>query len=498
MVPIGRTVIVAVLEYGELPELLRTASAVREGTGCKIVFFFVKRSYRRLVEDTHAVLADGHRWMDAEGVVHEQPASPVRLGLKAEIASESVQDRKHACPSGLKALVVDFVNFAADLRNFRSRKRALANVLSETKPALVVVGQDAAGSDLSFLIEIAGRKGIPVLLAPFAMFNIFELAEFALARPMHFADFGFLNRLVARLFPRWAMTFRGRRVLRLPGSRALALELSGLAPFRPWIPCASAVSSIACDSERTRGSMIEMGIDQQKISVVGAAVHDRLAMFKLQGRAQLAERFNFDPARPLLVCGWPANIFPWLGTRRIGYPDYPSVARSWAKALAEARDRFRCEVLISVHPKTLDVELAEPLARGLRTVRGDSDELIAHCDLFTTLNGSSITAWAIACGRPVLLFDCFETGYPEFEGAPGCIMVQTESQFLDGLMELAGDAEMRRRLAEKQVNIGRDWGVLDGCAQRRLEELTRRLVSGEVELQSDVAKDPVHLTEATR
>src|SRR6185437_917552 len=98
VIPEGRMVIVAVLEYGELPELLRTASAIREGTACKIAFFFVKPFYRRLVEDTQAVLADGHRWMDAAGVVHDQPAKPARSGVKTEIATKPAQDRKRAPP----------------------------------------------------------------------------------------------------------------------------------------------------------------------------------------------------------------------------------------------------------------------------------------------------------------------------------------------------------------------------------------------------------------
>jgi len=224
--------------------------------------------------------------------------------------------------------------------------------------------------------------------------------------------------------------------------------------------------------------MIESGVVPGRISVVGAAVHDRLASLKSQDKAALARRFGLRTERPLIVCGWPANIFPWLGTRTIKYADYPSLVRVWAAALADVRDRFQCEILVSVHPKTLDEELVEPHAHGLTTVRGDSDELIALCDLFTTLNGSSVTAWAIACEKPVLLFDCFETNYPEFEAAPGCLMVQTEAEFLARLTELAADVEARRRLAAKQATVAAEWGVLDGHARSRLQDLARNLVSG--------------------
>ncbi len=481
-----RTVLVAVLEYGELPELLRVANVIRVAADAGIVFFFTKPSYRRLAEDTRAVLAEGHLWMGADGIVCDKPA--LLKGL--ETTAGAVADTKPASRSQLKALAVDLINCAADFRQFRSRGKALDHALSQAKPALVVIGQDPVGSDLSFMVKAARRKGIAVLLAPFAMFNVFELAEYARARPSHLAGAGVVNRLVARLFPRWRLTFRGRDVLRLPGSRALALELSGLAPDRPWVPCSSAVSALACDCEQTRQSMVGMGVDSDQISVVGAAVHDRLAMFRAQGRSALTKRFGLRPERQLVVCGWPANIFPWLGSRTIGYPDYPSVARAWAAALAHLRGKFQWDVLITVHPKTLDEELEEPRSRGLATVRGDSDELVAHCDLFTTLNGSSITAWAIACGKPVLLFDCFETNYPEFTTAPGCTMVRTEAEFREELERLAGDPAALRVLAEKQASVAAEWGVLDGNASRGLGELARRLVSDSERRMSGLAKSP--------
>ena len=121
--------------------------------------------------------------------------------------------------------------------------------------------------------------------------------------------------------------------------------------------------------------------------------------------------------------------------------------------------------------------LQEASRRGLKLVRGDSDALVAHCDLFTTLNGSSLTAWAIACGKPVVLFDCFRTGYVDFDEVPGCIMVHDETAFLGELDRMCGDAGARASLGEAQRSVAADWGVLDGRAQERLAALAAQLIA---------------------
>jgi hypothetical protein len=173
-------------------------------------------------------------------------------------------------------------------------------------------------------------------------------------------------------------------VLRLPAARALALELAGLVKGNPWGVCPAPVTQIACDSEKNKEALIAMGVSPSRLQVTGSAVQDRLGS---QGtfavRETLFSRHGLDPARPLLVCGWPANIFAWAGDRKTVYPDYPCLARAWSQILSEMRDRRGFQVLLSVHPKTLDEEIDEPRAFGLISVRGESEALVAQCDVFT-------------------------------------------------------------------------------------------------------------------
>jgi hypothetical protein len=222
-----------------------------------------------------------------------------------------------------------------------------------------------------------------------------------------------------------------------------------------------------------------MGLPAAQLHVVGAPVHDRLAAHLKQGRSEFAARYGLTSERPIIVCGWPVNMFAWGGASGGCYSDYESVARAWALALSTMRDKHGVQILVSVHPKTLDGEFQAALAYGLQVVRGDSEALIAHCDVFATLNGSSLTAWAIACGKPTLLFDCFATGYTEFDAVPGCRMVYREADFVTELDRLCADPDARRALAEAQQKVAGDWGILDGRANERLAALASTLIAGE-------------------
>jgi hypothetical protein len=502
-------VLAAVLEYGEFPEILRTADVIRERLKRDVAIFFAKPHYRRLAEDTAELVAHGHRWIDANGTTHAVSAEASPSDAKSQrfvpAQAEPVLTRRPKLPRpvatvavalglalvavvapmacalrGLREICIEVVNLWSDLRRFQTRARQIEDVVKGTCPCLIIVSQAPVGTELSFLLRAARKHGVPTIFAPFAMFGLRELAEFAHATPAHHLDGRPLNRVLAAVYPRWAARFDGKWLLRLPGPRGLALELAGLVGANPWFPCAEPVTAIACDSRLARRGFEQLGMVAGRIESVGAPVHDCLAEHMARGvagRDALMRRFGLDSTRPLLTCGWPVNMFDWAKGRGAVYTDYASLARAWASALAKMRDTHGLEVLVSVHPKTLDEEIREATNRGLTVVRGDSDGLVAHCDLFTTLNGSSLTAWAIACNKPVVLFDCFRTGYTEFDDVPGCIMVGDLAAFVAELDRLCGDARARAVLADAQRPVAGDWGLLDGHAQERLAALAAELMT---------------------
>jgi hypothetical protein len=504
-------VILAVLEYGELPELLRVAEAMRSVLAAPSIFFFVKHSYRRLAADTEEVVARGFMWMASDGTLHERPAQaasslpeaggqqdiqattpPVlpsrvnhrtsagRVLAMAWLPLESGAFLLRSLGETARSTARECANFVRDRKRFRARFQDLDTILARRQPALLIVGQDGPGNDLSLLLIAAGRRSIPRLITPFAMFTIQETAEFATARTDHHVDASAINRVVARMFPHWTLCYKGRRLLRLPGYRALALETTGLIHGLPWTPLSEPSEAITADSKVAADALTKLGVKRDSLHVIGSPVQDRLAR-NLEHAALLRARIcgdrGLDPDKPLILCGWPVNIFSWLSGRAIAYPDYDTLADAWARILAGARDRHQVNILVSIHPKTLQHEYATAERAGLPCARGGVEEMIAACDLFTTLNGSTITSWAIACSKPVLLFDCFQTRYPDFLNVPGCVNVDSEDAFSAELEALCAQPEKRVALARKQRTASADWGTLDGQAGLRLGELVRQLTS---------------------
>lgn len=509
------SILLPVLEYGEFPELHRVACALKPIARGQLAFFFPRRGYRRLAEDSQQIVSSGFCWLDSGGQVHDQPAIvpvaavPVELGAAPiGLADEPILPTRASGRTGwgrakasillpvwvlrfviksfarLSRLVVrDVVNLCRDLIRFTRISRSLHRVLDDVRPDLLVVGQDPPGSELAFLLQAAGRRSIPRLIAPFAMFSIREVAEHAMGRTDLYADSRPLNQFVAKYFPHWCIEWRKLHVLRLPGFRAMALELLGFSRGLPWSALTEPAELVAADSEIAAASMRRAGVAPGRIQIIGSPVQDQLAEYlgkRGNTRLRVMSEFGLVGDRPLIVCGWPANIFPWLAGRKIHYPSYDSVAFLWASSLAAMREKHGVDVVATVHPKTLPEEIAYLREFNIGFRVAGAAELIAASDAFTTLNGSSITAWAIACGRPVLLFDCFETRYTDFDDVPGCINVATEMQFRDCLERLCSDREYRDGLARAQGAVSEKWGYLDGLAGARLREAALNLIQHNV------------------
>ena len=501
-----RPIVFAVLEYGEFPELLRVAEILAPTLSNPPVFFFVKHSYRRLAEDTAELMAKGFCWMDTSGQVQAAPARP--SGIKTNRPSSfviSLHPAETKTPkvalgrtaggrvkvwaflplAWIESLAKDvfksarqsgreFANFLRDRHRLRQRFGELKSVLAVCNPSVLVVGQDGPASDLSLLLIAAGELGIPRLIIPFAMFSLQETAEYANARDDHSVQASALNRLVSKLFPHWVLRYHDKDILRLPGYRALALETTGMIRGLPWTPLSEPVEAITSDSKITAATLVTLGVAKARLQIVGSPVHDRLALH-LQNREEVYERlceeYDLNPGKPLLVCGWPVNMFAWLSGRPIAYSSYESLAAAWARILAGVRDQQRVNVIVSIHPKTLDLEYQAAEKQGLQCRRGSVEELIAACDIFTTLNGSSITAWAIACSKPVVLFDCFLTRYVDFSQVPGCTSVESEDAFSEALQLLCSCRNHRDDMASRTRQVAAQWGQLDGLAGTRMIEV---------------------------
>ncbi len=486
-------ILLMVLEYGEFSELLRVANILKQHGKFEVLIQFIKLRYEKLPEDTKLALQHGHKWVDAYGKIHTIPAktafgfiknpsrkrSAPRLNTneKEYFDKESIPSKQLCLSISFKYLAVDILNTINDLKRYYLRYRKLKRIITALKPALLIVAQDSLGKEISFALKAAKKQRIPTMIMPFAMFNTEELLKFAYGKPAFDVNATPLNRLVSLIYPQWKARFKEKYILREAGSRILALELLRLGSKTPWIPCSEPVNKITCDSKITKDNFISMGIPEERLSSIGSVVYDKLASISTEQIHTWKENIGLIEDQPTLVCGWPVNMSHWLGVSEGVFSTYEENTEFWAQLLATIRDKYHYNVVISVHPKSLESETFAAKKYKLKCVSGQSDIAIAACDLLTTLNGSSITAWAIALSKPVILFDCFLTDYPEFKNIPGCEIYNEALSFKKRLIEVCGDSEERKRLAFAMSSIAKDWGILDGKSSERLLNTIETLIS---------------------
>ena len=487
--PERNTLLFLVDEYAEFIELRRLARAGRTRCGWEVLFLFLRRSYRSLGEHTSQLVGDGFKWIDHEGALHDypHPGPDPRVGESNDVRVGSGNRIGVSREGGaFKATAVDIVNFLHDLRHYRPRSRRYRALVNHLRPCCVVAAQDFVGSAISLVLIAARRERIPSIIVPYAMFNLDEARNYSLSRPNHQLNRPF-NRLLLLGSRRWLMSFGDVPLCRLPASRALALDLLGLAPEMPWVPCDGAASVMALASDAARDSMRGMGLAEDRLEVTGAMVHDRLQLVRKERdtrRRTLLERTGQSAECPLVLCAWPPVQTVHEAADR-EFQSYAKLTTAWAATLSRLRDRG-CAVVVKPHPKATAGELDAARACGLAIADDDTADLVPLCDVFATTS-SSVTSWAIALGIPVADYDCYRFGYNDFADESGVLSSTSMAAFSADLERLVFDTTYHAEVACRQRRRARYWGNIDGNAGTRLvaliENLTRTGMAGAWQLR---------------
>ena len=482
--PTDRPLLFLVDEYAEFIELRRLALYARTCCGWEVLFLFLRRSYRSLGEHTSQLVEDGFKWVDHGGTLHDRPHPRPNAGggETKDVPLESKNKfgvRKEY--GAIKATAVDVVNFLHDLRYYRTWSRRCRALVNRLRPGCVVAAQDFVGGAISLVLIAARRERIPSLIVPYAMFNLEEARNYSLSRPDRQLNRPF-NQLLLLGARRWIMSFGRIALCRLPASRALALEMLGLAPKLPWAPCDGAASVMALSSDAARDSMRGMGLAEDRLVVTGAMVHDRLHRVRKERdtrRVKLLERTAQSARGPLVLCAWPpVQTVHEIADRE--FRSYAELTAAWAATLNRLRERG-CAVVVKPHPKATSGELDAARSGGLAIADDDTADLLPLCDVFAT-TASSVTSWAIALGIPVADYDCYRFGYNDFAEEGGVLGSTSMATFSADLDCLVFDETYRAEVACQQQRRARYWGDIDGNAGTRLvallETLTRTGVPG--------------------
>jgi hypothetical protein len=454
-------------------ELVRVARMLRDEGGYECVFLFAHR-YPSSARDLDTCRQEGFACIDDAGRPIEPGDAEGRTGGASRAIGSRIARILKGATIGELILTAVFPRLASWTSHYRNELQLAGTTMDKVKPSVLILPEDSVEFATASLVRAARARGIPSVIVPFTISNAEESAE-ARWHDSAFSLERWRNRVVGRFKPHWVLEHRGKHLLALAADRALAMEMVGLAPPQPWVVNSGRADAIAVESPFMEKYYLASGLPRAQLVVTGALYDDMLAARlanRQERRAALIQELALDPEKSILVCALPPDQ---SDTRRpnVEFATYGELLRAWGDALANAKG---FTVVLKHHPRTPGKDVAFLQSeRGLRLAEDEIVDLISLCDVYAAYASATIRL-AIACGTPVIHYDCHRFHYSDYLGVPGVLTTYDLPGFRRALQELA-DPQAREALASRQRQFAAQSNILDGRAGERMLALVNGLTS---------------------
>lgn len=329
----------------------------------------------------------------------------------------------------------------------------------------VLLAEDNVERDSYGWIAGAKRRGIRTVVTSYGAISDQEAVNAYKSSSLHAVNSSQAT-LIRRHLSQWLTEGDGFAITRLPFTEAIARDLTDTAPFNPWLVNTGDVDAIALESTAIKRTYLNYGFQASKLKLIGHPMHDLL--FKIERerderRAILFNMYNFDYERPLAVVCMPPDQ---MATSQGCYCNYRDIIFAFSQL---PKKLAGMNVVVSPHPNISLEGRSLIRAAGAALEEVSASQLIPIAD-FCIASVSSTIKWALACGVPVINFDCYGYGYSEYQCVPQVIQVSDESNYCTVLNRLSDRAEQAALKELAKANASQ-WGVIDGMALSRLAEL---------------------------
>jgi hypothetical protein len=494
-------VVFVVSMRAHFPELYRTAAAMAGGCRIRPVLLFCgdddySDECRRCGEaDIEAMTVHGSLASDERQViVNRTVAAATEAPLATLGAVFRVRQALKRWPVAgwLLRLVRDIfvtrisiLSFPLHIARMQRLMREAEDILCANRPEAVVLPHIDLGGLSGCMALQAKRQGTPVFVLPYTWIFREEISK-PICTKEEYSVRTFVGTCIARRYPHWTY----EACLYLPPPRILALEWLGLSTGNPWMADAMA-DAIAVDSAIMQESYVLDGVERSRCKVTGSASHDILA----RANADAGRAREILAGLGLAVTeGVPAFALSFLPPDQTGnqmggfeYASYLDMLRFW---IATVTENSELPVVFSLHPRM------SPL-RGLllsefpemTIYEGDACELIPAATYCAGQFGGMLR-FALACAKPVLYFDVYhyQMGSNQFLSAAAVVDVGEKGSFAGAVRRMSGDREYRSSLEQAAGAEAGRWGILDGKAVGRIEDLILEAIPGAI--HAPVAREP--------
>jgi hypothetical protein len=360
-------------------------------------------------------------------------------------------------------------------RLLKKRQQELKDFLLRQKPDILLLGGHMVGYDSAVYIQAAQRLKIPVVIVSSTMDNGQSQAESYFPDPKHSLRPP-MNRFAGWLYPHWVRDWRGKKLIRMPWGRVLAMEWLGLAPPLPWVAGSGDADAIAVESGEMVRFYTEAGLPREQLVVTGSLTDDILTAATQEAPARkvaLCHELALPDNRPMLLSALPPDTLYMAGGRpQCDFQTYPDLVEFWIKSLAMVQN---WNIVVLLHPSVSYDEMRYIEDWGVKIARHPSAEIVPLCDLYVTSVSSTIR-WAIACSKPVVNYDVYRYYYEGFMHVKGVLYTEEQAGFQELLQRLTTDNDFLQQTAEAQAKAAPDWGFLDGRTGQRMLELLDSLI----------------------
>jgi hypothetical protein len=285
-----------------------------------------------------------------------------------------------------------------------------------------------------------------------------------------------MNRFVGWLYPHWVRDWRGRKLIRMPWGRVLAMEWLGLAPPLPWVAGSGDADAIAVESEEMVRFYTDAGLPREQLVNTGSLTDDILAAAVQDApvrKAALCRDLGLPVERPLLLSALPPDTLYMLGGRpQCDFQTYATLVEFWVRSLTAVQG---WNIVILLHPSVSYESMRYIEEWGVKIACQPTAEMVPLCDLYVTSVSSTIR-WAIACGKPVVNYDVYRYHYEGFMHVKGVLYTEEQAGFQELLQRLTTDIAFFQQTTQAQAQAAPNWGFLDGRSGQRMLELLDTLI----------------------
>lgn len=348
---------------------------------------------------------------------------------------------------------------------YLNRVKFIENILYQLNISHVVFPEDNVERDSACWTKAIQKKGGKAFVISYASIAPHE-AAIAYWSNADYAVNSIEDRLLILSMPQWRYIYNKKAMLRLPAIRALAMESVHLSPKKPWVVNTGKIDRILVESDFMRKMFVKRGVNPAFVEVTGTLPIDKIACSvaesKINHELQL-KNLGCDPDKKTVVCAFPPNQYPNLLAKDC--PTYVDLVNVFINGLELLKNKFN--IIVSPHPSLSSEDVRQIESRAVIVYHGSVMDIISMADLYVASVSTTIK-WALACGIPVVNYDCYKYNYDDYSDLPQVLECFEIDNYARTMLKF-----LNHDFHQAQKSISRNnathFGVLDGKSIDRID-----------------------------